>query len=417
MSQRHLTQRINAKLRRGMGPFGSVAGGSALGQIALALSLPVTARIYPPADLGAFAVVLAYAQVAAIVITGRLEQVLPRLEAGRRWVATRLVLVTGIALAPVSAIVILALAGRLATLEAVFAGALVASICLYNTGTYALLAERQYRRVAVLRITNGVVTASAQIVFGLLLPEVWVLLATYAAGNVVATLVAVPAVRKIRRVSGGEPARLVIREERLGRFVASVGTGAVLSNLGLALPVVGVSMLFGDAAAGSFWLARRLLMVPTQLLAHAVNEVTYAIAARQSVHDVARMAYGWLRKAKWAALALLVVGTASAPLVPIIVGEGYQSIAWVMVFLSASAAAQLVATSFSNVLLVLRMEVVRTAWYLGRLIGLLVIFVWAQASGASFMAAVGLFAAYTVVSYGVLLWLTFRGLRTGAVTD
>lgn len=392
-------------------PFASVAGGSAIGQIALACSLPVIARLYSPAEIGVFGVLLAYSQVASIAITGRLEQVLPRLALGHRWSTARLVITTGVALGPGAALVAFLLAGRTGWSDYLATAAVVMSLCLYNAATFVMLAAQNFGGVSLLRISNGVATSLAQIAGGLLLSEVWVLLLTYAVGSLAAAALAIPDLVRLRRSRGPDSLRSVIREERLGRFMTNVGSGAVLSNIGLALPLIGVSMLFGNAAAGSFYLARRLLMVPTQLIAASVSEVSYAVLARESADRIAELVFGWLRTSIRLAAALLIIGLAMAPVVSLLVGPGYPDIEWIVVLLTLPAMAQMIATSFSNVLLALHMEVVRTAWNIGRLVGLLGIYVWAAISDASFTLAVAVFSAYTFVTYGILLWLTLRGVR------
>ena len=393
-----------------LGPFGSVAGGSALGQVALAASLPVIARLYTPAEVGAFAVLLANALVASIILTGRLEQVLPRLPDERRWVVARLVLVSGTVFAPLAGALLVLLSGRSGLLELVMVTVLVASLCLLNVATFALLSSREYTVVAMLRISNGVVTGGCQVVGGIVHPDVWVMLLSYALGNLVASVLSIPALLRLRRSGRTESFRRVSSEEHLGRFAGSVGTGAVLSNLGLALPLIGVSLAFGDAAAGSFFLARRLLMVPTQLVAASVSEVSYAMVARESMERIAAHVRGWLATARSVVVILLVVGFASAPIVPLIVGPGYEDIGWVVALLTLPAAAQMVATSFSNILLALHMELVRVFWNVGRLAGLLMIFWWIQESGMGFLSAVAVFAVYTVIAYAGLLVITLRGL-------
>jgi len=394
-----------------LGAFTSVAGGSALGQLALSASLPFVARLYPPASLGVFAVVLAFSQLASILVTGRLEVVLPRLSVGHRWVAARAVLVAGLLLTPVAGLGVVAAAGRVDIREGVMAALLVGALFLYNTGSFSLLAEERYRSVASLRLVNGVVTGIAQVVGGLLVPEVWVLLFTYALGNVAGFVIAAPALARIRRQRDATSFAPVNREERLGRFATSVGSGAVMSNLGSTLPMVGVSALFGDGAAGSFWLARRLLMVPTQLVAMSISEVSYAMVARQNISRISELVTSWLHKALWPTCALVVTGLLAAPVVPLVVGPGYVDITWVVALLTIPAVAQMIATSFSNILLALRMEMTRTVWNVLRLLGLLVVFIWAEQTDAGFLTAIAVFAMFTTAAFLTLLALTMRGLR------
>ncbi|MDQ3104050.1 MAG: hypothetical protein M3Q87_02290 [Actinomycetota bacterium] len=410
MSRVGVTPKPWQRLAR-LSPFGSVAAGSAVGQIALAASLPLVARLYSPAEIGVFAVLLANGHVAAIVLTGRLEQILPRLPVERRWTTARLCIVLGCALAPVGAVVMFSLADRSGLTELTLVIILVASLCVLSTAVSTLLAVQDYRRVGQLRLSNGVVTAVAQVAGGLLAPSVATLLLTYSVGNLTAALLAMRAAASLRAQGNAESLRTVAAEERLGPFAAQVGTGAVLSNLGIALPLVGVSVLFGDATAGAFFLARRFLMVPTQLVAASVSEVSYAMVARESAAAVSELVHSWLGRYRSVALVVAATGLALAPIVPRLVGGGYPDIGWVIVLLTLPAVAQMVATSFANILLALRREGVRTAWNVFRLAGLLLLYWWAMAVDADFLTAVAVLSGYLVVAYAALLAVTLRLVR------
>jgi hypothetical protein len=303
------------------------------------------------------------------------------------------------------------LMGRVHLIELIMVSVLVASLCSVNIATFCLLAAHEYRIVAWLRIINALVTGLGQVIGGVIHPNIWMLLSTYALGNAVATLLALPSLLRLRRIRGVERFTLVAREEHLARFAASVGTGAALSNLGIALPLVGVSVLYGEAAAGSFYLARRLLMVPTQLVAASVSEVSYAMVARQGVERISAQVDSWLRRFRVVAVVVLALGLAMAPITPVIVGSGYPDVGWIVVLLTLPAVAQMVATSFSNILLALHMEVIRTLWNVGRLAGLVPIYGWALMSGAELLQVVAVFAVYTVLTYAILLGVTLRGLR------
>ena len=392
-------------------PVWAVLRGAAIGQVALAASLPITARLYSPSEIGIFALTLTYCQLAAIFVTWRLEQVLPRVQLGERWAITRILLTLVVPLAPVAGLVVAKLAGQGGAVDIVSAGALCASVCLRNLATFTLLSEQQFGAVASLRVTNGVVTAAAQVVGGLILPEIWVLIAMYVFGDLAAACIAIPALRVMRRARSGVSLAGIWRRHHLGRFGASVGTGSVLSDVGLALPLIGVAALFGDAEAGSFWLARRLLMVPTQLVATSVSEVSYAMIALKSVSEMAALVHDWVRKAVFPSILLLCFGLLSAPLLPMVVGAGYQSIGMVLAILTLPSVAQMVATSFANVLLALHLESVRVVWNLVRVAGLFVLFGVAIWANLGFIAALAAYGAYMVAAYGLLLWLTLRGLR------
>ena len=408
----HSTSPFRRTIRRLRGPVGAVAAGSAVGQVAIAAALPLVARLYPAADVGAFALALAYCQVTAIVLTCRLEQVLPRLDPGRRWVAARLPLGSGLLLAPIVTVPVLYLANQqFSLLDGIAVALMVSSTCFMNVGTYAQLAEKRFRSVAGLRVANGLVTAVAQILGGLIAPEAWMLLLTYSLGNVAAVVVAAPSILRLRSWRDTSSSWSVIRTERLGRFALNVGLGAAFSNLGLMLPLVGVSLLFGDAAAGSFFLARRFLMVPTQLVATSISQVSYSIVARETAARTRDIVHAWMRKSRIPAIATVLMGLVFAPIISVAVGPGYLNIGWVVALLSLPSAVQMIATSFSNVMLALRMEVAQTIWHAARLVGLVVLYVTAESSNLSYLTTIVVFAAYGVLTYSSLLALTLFGLR------
>ncbi|MBA3990667.1 MAG: hypothetical protein H0X54_06465 [Propionibacteriales bacterium] len=402
---------VAAARRHGSAPFASVAGGSALGQLALLASLPVVARIFSPAQIGVFGVVLAVGNVACIVVTARLEQVLPRLRPDRRWAVARLGAVAGVALAIPAGIAFSAVLGHTAPMDLVSTALLVTSLVLLNVGTFASLAVQDYRSVAALRLSNGVITAMASVVGGLIHQATWVLVVAYAVGNLAGAGWSFAAVARLRRERGPDRSAEVVAGERLGWFALNVGSGAVLSNLSVAMPLIGASILFGDDVAGSFFLARRLLMGPTQLIAASVSEVSYAMVAREGAGRMSVFFHDWLRRSTVPAVMLLALGLVAAPLAPIVVGDGYADLTWVIILLTTPAVAQMIATSFANLLLALRLEHIRTMWNVARLSGLVLIFLWAQETDAGYVSVVATYAAWLLITYGILLVLTWQGVR------
>ena len=147
------------------------------------------------------------------------------------------------------------------------------------------------------------------------------------------------------------------------------------------------------------------------LVASSVSEVSYALVARESIERIEAHVHGWLRKARVLALVLLLIGVALAPVVALIVGEGYPDIGWVVLLLTGPSIVQMVATSFSNILLALHLEGVRTAWNVARLVGLVAVYAVVDLGDLSYVQGVATFAAYTSGAYVVLLFLTLRGLR------
>lgn len=391
----------------------SIAAGTTVGQVSLGVAVPLIAYLYSAADIGIFAILLGYGQIAAIVATARIEEVLPRLPSGRRWAAVYLVTRSTAMLAPIAAMSIASLAGIgwANPWHVIGLTLFVAALATSNLANYAVLATRDYRRAALQRALNGGITATAQVIGGLIAPSVLTLLFTYAIGNVAAALVSLPALRTIKCADAGEPNVGVVREERLVRFGLSVGSGALLSNLSLTLPLVAASMLFGNAAAGSFWLARRVLMTQTRLVATAVSDTTYAMSADSSPTRVAALVWSRLRKLRGLAVLLTAFGLIAAPVMSWITRDDHQDIAVLVLLLTAPAVLQFVTTSLSKVFLAMHMEHIATLWNAARLGGLLLVFWLSRTAQLGFLETVGVYALYMTITHAILLVLIARGAR------
>lgn len=379
----------------------------------MGVAIPLIAFLYSAADIGLFAILLGYGQVAAIVVTARIEEVLPRLPSGRRWIAVRLVTQSTAALAPFAAVSIALFAGIASANPWPLIGLtlFVAALAMWNVSNYAVLATRDFRRAGLQRALNGAITATAQVLGGIIAPSFLTLLFTYAIGNVAAALISLPAMRTVHEAYAGEPTATVAREERLIRFGLSVGSSALLSNLRLTLPLVGASILFGNAAAGSFWLARRILMTQTRLIGTAVSDATYALTADSSPARIAALTWRWLDRLRVPAALLAVFGLIAAPIMSWVARDAHQHIAIVVLLMTAPAVLQFVTTSTAKLLLAMHAEHIRTLWNAGCLIGLPVVFWAGRAAELGFVAVVGVLALYMSVAYAVLLALIVRSAR------
>jgi O-antigen/teichoic acid export membrane protein len=390
-------------------PLTVVSAGTAGGQVAIALSLPFVTALYSAADVGRFALALAYAQLGAILVTGRLEQILPRLDEGQRWAGTKAAsLPAGLCL---GLLVVTGLSWGRSITDVALALALLASVAAQNVSGMAVLAQRQFGLLARMRLTNGVVTAVGQVVGGLVAPGHASLVIAYVAGNLVAVGFSARTLLGMRSARGPSGVRSLVRTERLGRFAITVGGSAAMSSAALALPVLALDRMFGTAVVGSFFIARKLLMVPTQLVASTASEVTYAMVATQPPDAVRAVVRRWLRGLRMAAVATLGLGVGLAAVIELVIPADFIALWEVTLLLTGAAAAQLVATSLSNVLLAIRRERIRLAWNAGRLIGLVGLFLSLDALDASYVETVAGLSAYLIVTYGLLLLLTLRALQ------
>lgn len=385
----------------------ALAGGG--GQVLLALALAASARLYGAYAIGLFAGLLALGQFGAILVTGRIEQVLPRVTQSARWSITKVLCGASVVIAvPIGLLCGVAGHGQIDVSILLSSVALVFATSVYGIANMSLLAQRMFNRVAVTRTVNAIITAVSQVVGGLLWPSPETLLFTYSLGSIAGALVAAPCLRDFFRSRGRDGAWKVFKQERLFHFGLTVGFSALLSAGTLALPILALNVLYGESVAASFFLARRLLVVPVQLISRTLNEVSYANLARKSIEEVASYVSRWVSRLWIGGLAILVFGSVSGPLVSFVVGPDFVDLWIVMVFQSLPAAGQLVGASLGNVLLAVHAEGVRLFWNSVRL-GSLALALWGVwMADVGYVFAVGIVC---VVSFVGLLALMFATLH------
>ena len=194
-------------------------------------------------------------------------------------------------------------------------------------------------------------------------------------------------------------------------FVGTVGGAALLSNAALSIPPLSLGWLYEPEYLASYFLMRRLFVLPTQLIAANVSEVSYGLVAKQPVAVIRTRTMRWLSSLRLAAAGLMTVAIVVAPTANLLLGEGYVHLPALALLLGVTAAAQLLATSLSNVLLALRAERVRLLWNVARILLLLVASAVLALWVPHFLLSVVVLTVVQILAYALLLALTLRKLQ------
>lgn len=397
----------------GRSPVARLSAASLAGQLLLAVALPFVARLYGPHAVGLYASILTMSQVGSIVATGRVEQILPRLGEPDRGI----VLVWAVGLGVCAAgplgwsIAVSASTGSALIGASIF---LVASLALYAICNMLLLAQGEFGQVARLRLSNAAATAGLQVGIGVIAPSASLLVFAYGAGSLIACLHAVSTIRSCLGAKGGRTVSEVNRDEGVLPFIGTVGSSALITSATLGLPVVGLTYIYGENVAASFFLARRVMMVPGQIVSTTLSEISYSLLAKSTLDEVVAHVRRWLKRLVPSSIAIIIFGVALAYPVHWALGPGYVSVGWVLVVLSVGGAAQLLAQSMSSILLVLRLEWLRLAVNGARLmtVALTLLVVWL--SGIEYFPAVILMTGATVIGLLALLGVTLIALQRKA---
>lgn len=288
-----------SRLRDGslLGAFGRdvtyLTSGAVIAQAILIVAQLALARIYDPAQFGAFSVVVAWAAILSVVATLRYEMAVPLAADDAEALAlTRLCLRFALGWGVVAAGALAALAawrgGALATLGGP-AAALLVPLVLVATSAFTVLRMLASRRGAFGRVGRAgvgaaVVQAGAQVGLGLGGLTGIGLAAGYGLGRVVnAAGMGISWREVFGRASGrrGEAAVSLRVVARRWRRMPLFNTFPALLNVvsvGAVAPLL--TAWFSLAFAGQFGFATRLLAAPAVLLGQAVSTVFFPRVAR-----------------------------------------------------------------------------------------------------------------------------------------
>lgn len=420
MRERHRLSLGDRVRRRAAGPLGRVLSGAVIGQCAQVISTPLLGRLYGLGALGVFGLLVGYSQIAAILITLRLEQALPRLPEHRRWLVLRAALLVSLVGSLPSGAIMAVLAGKTDGATVVSSIALAFATTVTSVANMAALAVGDFRAAGRMSGLNGAVTAIAQVTAGLLAPSLPIMVATFSVGNFAALVPGLRVFREIRGCRGTETLRAIWRAERLTAFVRNIGSDNLLSNLEPTIVLVGLRAVYGEGAAGAFYTARRVLLGPTRLFAQAFGDTSYSIGSSRGVDAVGRMTRRWIRKLVIPAVLVIAAGAVFAVLLPPVMGEPIGVLGIFLLLMGPVAASRMYAMATRNMLIPMGRERLRGRWSVLQLAGLLILFGAIWAADGTFIpgvhiirplplvGAVALYAAYSTVTRLLLVAQVWR---------
>jgi lipopolysaccharide exporter len=265
-----------------------VGGATAIGQGALVLAAPVLARLYDPEAFGLLSLYAAVLSILLAVSSLRYDFAVPI--AGDPVEAVHLLclsLAIAVATSLVVAVVVFAWGSPLSTLlgAAPLApliwllpiGLLVASIAQAVT-SWAVY-HRLFPRIGRLRATQGIGQAVCQAALGIIQVGPIGLIVGDTAGRVLGIeQLFRPLLGALRSTRLTTNALRRYARERWG-FARVMTTASLLNVLSLQVPFLMIPALFDLQLSGQYFLAYRILVLPTSLVAAAVSQVFFGEAS------------------------------------------------------------------------------------------------------------------------------------------
>jgi O-antigen/teichoic acid export membrane protein len=261
-------------------------GGAVAGQLAMLLVLPVLTRLYSPRDFGVFAVFASLVGIVAVVACLRFEVAIPLQKTRRN--AHCMMFVAFLSLLAVTAVLSLASFSTLACpgLAQILPLAVLGTLAVFVLGSIniiTLLAVREHRYPIIARgkLVQGVSTALMSVGAAHFLPASLGLPVAFVVGAVLGLcailltfdfrVVELPSIREISEIT------LLNR-----KFPLFTAPSSLVNSLGVEMPPVLLSALFGPVVTGQYSLAQRSLFSPLAVLTKSwshlyVGELSEAI--------------------------------------------------------------------------------------------------------------------------------------------
>jgi lipopolysaccharide exporter len=260
-----------------------LAGGTGIAQAIPFLVLPLLSRLYTPAEFGWFGVYYAVAMVTAVFVTGRYELAILLPETKREANhLTRLAEMLTLGAGLITFLVVLLFHQQIASLFSVepIAWLLILlplsiiSLALLQVYSYRLNRDKHYNIIASGKIVYSIVLAIAQIGLGLLGYTVTGLIF----GSILAIMAHVLTLRLWNRPAfvEDEPYSKPLMKQLAVTYIdfpKHNAPHALTNALSVQIPIVLLNRFLGEAIAGLYLMAFRIVQAPVMLISTSVCQV------------------------------------------------------------------------------------------------------------------------------------------------
>lgn len=362
--------------------FGSLAS-----QVILIIATPICLRLYTPADFGLYALCYSLIMLVARIATWKIERLIVVVPARRTAVRllSALVLIAVCVAAALLALVPLvqAIGARFSPelhdgAALIWLAPLSVLIIIISTGTrsYAIRVGL-FRAVASAQIARAVIFAMVVITVAVAWPGLGgkgglILLSGQVTADASALLLQLGLNDRAAHLSF---LRLRIRTSldvlrNHGKLLGALGISEIVNVVNLQIPILTVTLAFGAAFGGWYYLANTLVFVPCSVVAMAVSEV---INQRLSRHHATRRPYSHivlqatLGMAGIGLIPFLMLGTIGPILLPWVMGPQWIGAATSIRWLTIASYSNFIGTPGGNIAIIVQARRYILVWNSARL--------------------------------------------------
>lgn len=366
---------MNAK--RFFGAVMTLASASAAGQLIIIVAMPILTRLYTPESFGVLAVFASLLGVVLVVSSLRYELSIPLpRQVNSAYQLVIIALVINWLSAALLAIVVGFCRYRIAAwMDTPLLGELlwILPVGVVSGGTYKILnywavRNKDYRRIAITKLTQSSANVVAQIVGGLLGLGANALVV----GQIIGQSVGITRLAKGLNLRALKTTfskkRSVVLLSEYKNFPKYDAPAAAINAASAHLPNIAMALIFGPKIAGLYYLADRILAVPMSMISQAVGQVLFSQARDDIAQGVLKARAVSIIKGLLLLLVIpigIVVGLAE-PAFTLIFGESWsvagQFASWLifglaMQFIYSPLSMILVATNGQSVNLIIQVVI------------------------------------------------------------
>ena len=403
-----------------------IAGGQALAAIIVALTYPATARLYTPAEFGAFATIVSLLSIVLTVTCLTYDQAIPLPE--KQEMAADLVVVSLICTVAITAICATVMllfgqdllahfdAGGLASYWWLIALSQLAG-GLYVALTGWAIRTRDFRGLAVARLGQAILASAGQVVAGIAGAGAAGLVFGDGLGRAAAGgRLSARAGRELRESATGVSIdRLRAAAVRYRRFPLIGSWSTLINSIGFEAPLLLLVAFYGASTGGLFAFAQRLIGTPVSLVVLAVGQVFMSEAAERARGDSGDLLELFRTTVKRLAIVaaplMLSIAVAATLLVGPVFGSDWEEAGTYITILTPLYTMQLLSSPLAGTLAVLERQDLALVREVVRILLLTVAIVIAEELSLSATWAVALLSAagsIAYVLYGLISWHALR---------
>lgn len=409
------------RVRRGfISSIGTLATGTALGQLLNIAVSPLLSRIYSPAEFGSFGVFLSVMGVAGVAVSLRYETAIV---AGRDQLEAARLLLAAVALGGIVALMfwpivdfgvsrnVLGLT-ELPKPAGLWIALASVSTVVFTALRYWLVRADRYRDIAQMTVAQNFSRALAQLALG------WLQFGGVGlvVGDIVGRVTALPrawrqSLQGFQLACQAPVVKNVARACRdHWRYPLFFLPSSILTALTIQLTLPLIVQLWDAEAAGQFALVQRVLLLPGVLLGAAVADVFHSRFAEDRRKQPAAMLDLLLKTTAIlfaaGAVPAAVLLFAGVPLFVFIFGDIWQAAGQMAVVMAPWMWAQLTVAPITRALLVLEGQVWRLFYDAALLAGTILLLRLAAGQGEDLLTAIRWLSALQVAAYVTLGFLT-----------